>query len=148
MHLKRKSREYALQILYSLEIFNKIYINKKTNKISNIITKEDIVNDVNLFSNYFNISYSVYKYGDILVYGVYSNMHLINNIITTSSYNWELQRVNLIERNILRIAIYEIIFNYQLSKKIIINEAIEISKKFGTNKSFIFINGLLDNLTI
>jgi len=146
MHLKRKSREYALQILYSFEVLNKIYINKNLNKV--IITKEDIVNNVNLFSNYFNISYSVYKYGDILVYGVYNNINLINNIIATNSYNWELHRVNLIERNILRIAIYEIIFNSKLSKKIVINEAIEISKRFGTNKSFIFINGLLDKLII
>jgi N utilization substance protein B len=70
----------------------------------------------------------------------------IDEIITAQADNWRLERMAAVDRNIIRMSIYELKFAEGTPKLVIIDEAIEIAKKFGTEKSSQFINGILDGI--
>ncbi|MGB3346759.1 MAG: transcription antitermination factor NusB [Candidatus Humimicrobiia bacterium] len=78
-----------------------------------------------------------------LVKGVKNNFENLNEIINLHSSNWQIDRMPILDRNMLRIALYEIMFEQEIPLKVTINEAIEISKKYGTNESGKFVNGIL-----
>jgi N utilization substance protein B len=80
--------------------------------------------------------------------GVCENKENIDFLIKQYAKNWELGRMAVVDRNIIRIAVYEIIATPYTSINIIINEAVEISKKFSTKDSSKFVNGILDKLKI
>jgi len=70
----------------------------------------------------------------------------IDEIITTYSEHWRLKRMSTIDRNIFRIAIYEILYLSNIPPPVTINEAVELGKRFGTEESGSFINGILDKI--
>ncbi len=78
-----------------------------------------------------------------LLIGVVENMDDIDNNIRSLSKRWELSRMSYIDRNILRIAVYEILYDEDTPYKVAINEAIELAKMYGDEKSPKFINGIL-----
>jgi N utilization substance protein B len=81
-----------------------------------------------------------------IVNGVSNSYSEINDLIKKASKNWTINRMSVIDRNILRIGIYELIYCEDIPAKVTINEAIDISKKFGTKDSGAFINGILDKI--
>lgn len=82
----------------------------------------------------------------ILVEGVMSNLSEIDKAINNYTNNWSLERITNIDRNILRIAIYEILYLKNIPKSVSINEAVELAKKYGTKSSFSFVNGVLGKI--
>ncbi|MDJ0762151.1 MAG: transcription antitermination factor NusB [Myxococcota bacterium] len=70
----------------------------------------------------------------------------IDGIIEASSDNWRLNRMSLVDRNILRIGAGEILFNEDIPTRVAINEAVELAKRFGTAESPAFVNGILDRV--
>ncbi len=78
-----------------------------------------------------------------LINGVKNNLDSLNEIINTYSTNWQMDRMSILDRNMLRIALYELIYEQEIPFKVTINEAIEISKKYGGEESGKFINGIL-----
>lgn len=83
-----------------------------------------------------------------LVTGVLSERHGIDAVIERFSNNWKMSRMSCVDRNVLRIAVYELIFRSDIPEKVSINEAIDIGKKFGARESGAFINGILDSIRI
>ncbi len=81
-----------------------------------------------------------------IIEGVRSNLKEIDEKIEFSSANWKLSRMSVIDRNILRIACYEILFRPEIPGNVTINEAVELAKKFGGDDSYAFINGILDHI--
>lgn len=81
-----------------------------------------------------------------LVNGVYKYFDRIDQAIALASSNWKLSRMSPVDRNIIRIAAYEMLYKDDIPPQVAINEAIEIGKKFGTEHSASFINGILDNV--
>ncbi len=83
-----------------------------------------------------------------LVNGVYKNLKKINEIIKKAAPEWPLEQISIIDRNVLRIGIYEMIFGNQekVPPKVAINEAIELAKAFGGESSGKFVNGVLGTL--
>jgi len=81
-----------------------------------------------------------------LVTGVQANAAAIDERISKYAANYELHRIAAVDRNILRVAIYEMLFCPDIAPVIAINEAIEIAKRFGTEKSGGFVNGILDRV--
>ncbi len=81
-----------------------------------------------------------------LVDGVRKNREMIDQEIEKHSLNWKLNRMSYIDRNILRIAIFEILYCDEIPLKVAINEAIEIAKTYGDKSSAPFINGILDQV--
>lgn len=79
-----------------------------------------------------------------LVEGVRENLEEIDQLIARHATHWKLSRMACVDRNILRIAIYELKFRPDIPSTVSIDEAIEIGKKFGTEDSGAFINGILD----
>lgn len=126
---RRQARELALQILFQTEFAPQISYND--------------------FLEVFETSLpsSVMQYADLLIQGVQKNRQNIDEKIQASSSHWKVDRMALVDRNILRIAVFEMKFAPEiLIPNIAINEAVEIAKKFGTTESASFINGLLDQV--
>ena len=81
-----------------------------------------------------------------IVDGVIKNIDEIDNIIIKISDKWDIKRISNIDLSILRIAIYEMKFDNETPINIVINEAIEIAKEYGTDNSSLFVNGILGKL--
>lgn len=88
------------------------------------------------------------RFASELVDGVRSNLAQIDQLIQDHSHNWRLDRMSRIDRNVIRIAIFELMFRSDIPRKVSINEAVELGKRFGTEESSSFINGLLDRVAV
>ncbi|MFQ6083293.1 MAG: transcription antitermination factor NusB [Candidatus Aminicenantia bacterium] len=126
---RRKSRESALQILFQLE-----FVNNDLEKIINQYWKNR------------KSSEKVKNYANWLVKGVISSREKIDKLIKSSSEHWRLPRMAVVDRNILRIAVFEFLFERDVPPPVIINEAIEIAKKYSTEEAGQFVNGILDGI--
>lgn len=127
--MRRQSRELSLQILFQTEFAPQMSLKDLSTVFEKTFEK------------------SVMDYAMTLVEGVKLNIEKIDSKISTASAHWKIDRMASVDRNILRIAVYEMIAAKEtLEPKIVINEAIEIAKIFGTQESSAFINGLLDQI--
>jgi transcription antitermination factor NusB len=81
-----------------------------------------------------------------LLSGTLDNQEEIDKAISGAAQNWHLRRMALVDRNILRMAVYEMLFLKDIPAKVSINEAIEMGKRFSTQQSGAFINGILDRI--
>lgn len=88
----------------------------------------------------------VVEYADELVQGVSDHLAEIDAHIQSAAREWPLQQMARIDKNILRLAIYEILFNNTVPAKAAINEAVELAKQFGSDASSRFINGVLGTI--
>jgi transcription antitermination factor NusB len=81
-----------------------------------------------------------------LVQGTLDHREKIDGMIRGQADNWRLERMPPVDRNVLRLAIYEMLFETDTPKLVVVDEAIELAKKFGSEQSGRFVNGLLDGL--
>lgn len=98
------------------------------------------------FRDNFNPSEDILPFFYRLVRGVINSGSEIDSIIEQFSSNWKISRMSCVDRNIMRIAVYELVWCNDIPHKVSINEAIDIGKKYGTNESGPFINGILDSI--
>jgi N utilization substance protein B len=129
MRSRSKSREYALQILYQVDIRRSghgpiIEEFWKTHE-------PPPTNEVKVFANE-------------LASGTVEHLDEIDPLITSFADNWDLKRMAVIDRNILRLGVFELLHRDDVPPKVCINEAIELAKRFGDAESSKFINGILD----
>ncbi len=130
MRKRTKARECALQILYAIDI-----------------TKSEPKECIERFWDGNKESGAqVKEFADNLVLGVSDKKNHIDKIISAHATNWQLERMAVIDRNVLRLATYELLFMDDIPPKVSINEAIDIAKKFGGNDSGKFVNGVLDKI--
>ena len=85
-------------------------------------------------------------YAQELVRGTIDNQERIDDLIRSQADNWRLERMPAVDRNILRLAIFEMLHERETPKLVVVDEAIELAKKFGSEQSGRFVNGLLDGL--
>ena len=83
-----------------------------------------------------------------LVHGVAGQKVEIDRLIQEHSHNWRLDRMAKVDRSVLRVAVYELCFRQDIPKKVTLNEAVELGKRFGTEESSAFINGVLDRIAL
>jgi len=100
------------------------------------------------FWNNFKTSTQGQDFFLMLTQGVIENIAEIDKKIETFSNNWKIERMTCVDRNIIRIAVFEILFCPDIPYKVSINEAVDIGKTFGTKDSGSFINGVLDSIRI
>jgi len=81
-----------------------------------------------------------------MLYGIAGEIESIDKRIADNSTNWKISRMAAVDKNILRLAVYELFFREDIPVKVTINEAVEIAKKYGTKDSGAFVNGVLDNI--
>ena len=136
-HKKRQIREQTLAMLYLRE-----FQEKATLKQSLLTgTVEKLISGRALKPN-------TKKHVDYLLEGITQNQKKIDQLIHNTSQFWKMERISLIDLNIMRIAIYEMYYQKPpLPFKVCINEAVEIAKKYSTKQSAGFINGNLDTLS-
>lgn len=91
-------------------------------------------------------NYESLDFATELVKGVTENLSVIDKLLTAKSKNWSLVRMARVDLCILRIAIFELLYRSDIPKNVTINEAIEVAKKFGTEDSPSFVNGILDEI--
>ena len=85
-------------------------------------------------------------YAHDLVQGTVDHLGEIDGLIREQAANWRLERIPVVDRNILRLAVYEMMFEQDIPKLVVLDKAIELAKKFGSEQSSCFVNGLLDGL--
>ncbi|MBB6478547.1 transcription antitermination factor NusB [Spirochaeta isovalerica] len=129
MGLRRKARILAFQTIYSWDINH--------SSIEELLDfswkKEDINSDVADFAR-------------LLAGGTVENIEQIDSVIKKNIRNWEFERLAKVDLAILRTSIFEILFQEDVPAGVTINEAVEIAKSFGSDESYKFINGVLDNI--
>ncbi len=81
-----------------------------------------------------------------IVTGIYNNLSDIDNKLGEYATNWQLNRMAVIDRNVLRIGLYELKYASDIPPKVAINEAVEVAKKYGDHDSSKFVNGILDKV--
>ncbi len=81
-----------------------------------------------------------------LVIGVFENLEALDRMIREASRNWRIERMSRVDRNILRIGAFEVVFLKDIPAKVSIDEAVELGKIYGSEDSGSFINGVLDNI--
>lgn len=130
MGIRRKSRELALQALYQEELAG-----------------QTAILDFEEFCVHFQINKKTIPYARKLLNGVNEQKQAIDKLISRYAENWRLERMSVIDRNILRLAVFEMYYQNDVPVSVAINEAVEISKRYSTDDSGSFINGILDGIT-
>ncbi len=92
------------------------------------------------------LSSRVVAYAEELVHGVLAHLSQIDEAIESAAHEWPLAQMARIDKNVLRVAIYEILFNNSVPAKVAINEAVELAKQFGSDTSSRFVNGVLGTI--
>jgi N utilization substance protein B len=129
---RRKSRELAMQALF--------YMDMNTNG-----SKETLLER---FCTNFTPSKKARPFFLKLVNGVLQTKSELDSIIENFSDHWKIGRMACVDRNIIRIAVYELLYCLDIPSKVSINEAVDIGKRFGTDESGAFINGILDSIRL
>lgn len=132
MGLRRKSREFALQFLFSHDFQGRS------------CAPEDVDEDIEVFQRFFDVNEKSLAYGKELIRGICAHLDEIDTLLAENSHNWRVERMSLVDRNILRIAVYEMQHCDQAPAQVAINEALEIAKRYSIGESVAFINGILD----
>ena len=96
------------------------------------------------FCSSFETGRKAFPYARQLITGICSQLEDLDNLLAGHSHNWRLERMSVVDRNILRIAVYEMRFCEDVPPKVAINEALEIAKYYSIPESVSFINGILD----
>lgn len=102
--------------------------------------------DAEFCFDHFDVAKAARPYGLELTQGVIENLSKIDSKLTVASENWSLSRMGRVDRAILRVAAFEILFQDDIPVNVGINEAIEIAKRFGSDESANFVNGVLDRV--
>jgi transcription antitermination protein NusB len=129
MGTRRKARELAVQLLYQHDL-----------------AKVDPEEGMRLFWEYFPVDIEAREFCTQLVLGTLDRLAVIDELLSEASENWSLNRMSVVDRNILRLATYELVDRPDIPPSVSLNEAIEIAKKYSSPDAAVFINGVLDRV--
>jgi N utilization substance protein B len=129
MGLRRTARECALQMLYEYDV-GKHGLDMILESFWEMNEQPD----------------KVREFAGHLFTGTITRMKEIDRLIQAHSQNWRLSRMAAVDRNVLRLAVFELLSDVKTPDTVVINEALEIAKKFSTNESAQFVNGILDSI--
>jgi N utilization substance protein B len=129
-NIRRRGREAALQLLFASDIENQLAEGQAREMFWDLCTAKP----------------EGRRFAEELVDGVLRHLAAIDLALAASLENFELSRLSVVDRNLLRLASYELLFALDVPAPVVINEAIEIAKTFGTPDSGRFVNGVLDQI--
>jgi transcription antitermination protein NusB len=127
MGVKRQAREIALQILYPIDMTG--------------LTVDDALRR---FFESFDADQRARERAEVIVRGVAREKERIDAVIAEHSPRWKLERMALVDRNVLRLCVHELLFDLETPARVVIDEGVEIAKRFGAEESARFVNGVLD----
>jgi transcription antitermination factor NusB len=126
---RRRARELAVQVLFHLEF-----------------SPDDPSEVFDLICENFDAPETIRDFSKKLVLGVYQKKDTLDKVISEASKNWRIERMARLDKSILRLAAFEIMFMADIPPKVSLDEAVEIGKRFGGEDSGRYINGVLDNI--
>jgi len=126
---RTRARELALQALYQLDIQGDDF----ASEVGSFLADEETDNET-------------VEFALGLVRGVVAEREALDKAIADVAQNWDIARMAVVDRNVLRMASFELLFRDEIPPKVSINEAIELGKRFSTKNSGAFINGILDRI--
>ena len=130
MRKRTLSRECALKILYQAEI-----------------TRRNISTSAKVFwSERDSVDKNIFQFCERLTAGIEKHLEDIDSRISQYATNWQLKRMAVIDRNVLRLGVFELLYSPDIPPKVTINESIELAKKYGDLESSKFVNGILDKI--
>jgi len=129
MSSRRKAREHAMQLLFQLDL-----------------SRENLDPAIDAFIKMQNIKPENGRFAVMLVRGFFEHREEIDRQLEKYSEHWRLSRMSTVDRNILRMAVFELLFYRETPPKVVINEALEVAKKYSTPESVAFLNGILDRI--
>jgi transcription antitermination protein NusB len=132
MGIRRKARESALQFLFQDDF------------CAGNMQQEDLIKRFDLFCNLYQVNRKARPYTLELLKGIRQNRDHIDGLIGQCAKNWRLERIAITDRNLMRIGVFEMLFCEDVPDQVAINEAVEIAKRYGSEESPSFINGILD----
>jgi N utilization substance protein B len=140
MGMRRRAREVSLQLLFEIDLGKK--------------SADEILSTVRLpWQRSLSVEMEpeedpeqIEDFVRQIIDGVCRNVREIDQLIESHSTHWKLSRMAIVDRNILRMAVFEILYCEDIPPSVSINEAIEIGKRYGTEESGAFINGVLDHI--
>lgn len=139
MGTRRRARELALQFLYQYDALTESSgeVHSPEEQLSFFWERNDL-----------RVQDEIKEFSSVLILGTCNNLPYIDEIISRFSEHWRLSRMSKIDRNILRLSVYELIYLSGIPSAVTINEAVVLGKRFGTEESGSFINGILDKIRI
>ncbi len=150
---RRTAREMAVQMLYQSDlggsplpnIFNTFDLSEYLAREASV-ERRKTAEEREEFTKRRQRVQEAFEYAQSLVRGTLENQERIDELIRSQADNWRLERMPAVDRNILRLAIFEMLHEQDTPKLVVLDKAIELAKKFGSEQSGRFVNGLLDGL--
>ncbi|MHC5059971.1 MAG: transcription antitermination factor NusB [Planctomycetota bacterium] len=127
MDRRTRARELAMQSLYQLDVQGK-----------------DCLDEVNVFLRQSSEEETIFQMANEWTHKAWENLEVCDELIKTAVVKWELARLSQVDRSILRLSAYQLNFCRDIPGKVVINEAIELAKKYSAEPSPRFVNGVLD----
>ena len=141
MGSRRRARELAMQFLYSLEL-NPGGLDERLERFWTMNLLEDDAGEEK------PVEESVREFATALARGTVEHLDEIDALIQRYTLNWDVERITLIDRACMRLALYEMLHCDDIPPVVSINEAVDIAKRFSTAESGKFVNGILDKVKI
>ena len=136
MRKRSLARDWALKILYQADITHRPI----DRAVESFFTDEENMEDLT------DKEPQIEEFCKRLVFGVHEHLAGIDEKISQYATNWQLKRMAIIDRNVLRLGVFELQHTLDIPPKVTINEAVELAKKYGDLESSKFVNGILDNI--
>ncbi len=133
MGTRRKAREAALQFLFQDDFTSALEL-----------SVESLEDRFALFCGLYQVSKKAREYTLELLQTTLGHQRKVDELISQCAKNWRLERISITDRNLLRIAVSEMLYSKEVPHQVAINEAVEIAKRYGSDESPAFINGILD----
>ncbi|MFZ5874818.1 MAG: transcription antitermination factor NusB [Nitrospirota bacterium] len=135
MGFRRKGREYALQVLFGTDL-------TAAAPAAGARRERDMAE----FWAQRRATPEVRAFAESLIRGVDQHRGDIDALVARHATHWTMDRMATVDRNVLRLAVYELLYALDVPDRVVLNEAIEIAKKYGTDESGAFVNGILDHI--
>jgi transcription antitermination factor NusB len=134
MRKRTKAREYVLQMLYQVDITQGSW--------------QEVLENFSASNDRLDLSGELKDFSAELLAGVIDHLQEIDKKISKYAANWQLERMAFVDRNIMRLGCFELLFREDIPPKVAINEAVELAKKYSGRESGKFVNAILDQVKI
>lgn len=137
---RRRGRILAFQALCAWDIGKNVDLDK----LLTFSWQQDEYNDDSANKN--ELSKTDFLFSKMIVLGTIENITEIDECISANLKSWTIERINSVDKAILRLSVYSLIYQKDIPQAVVIDEAINLAKEFGTDDSFKFVNAILDNI--
>lgn len=144
MKTRHLARSLAMQTLYSLDFAHRLYDEQNNPVFEQLLGTEVALAGITEEEEN-QLEADIRYYSAFLIQGTIENLERIDSLISEYSKNRSLDRINMVDRNILRISLFSLLFCADVHPHIVIDEAVKLSQEFSSDRNYKFVNGVLDS---